>query len=273
MPIWEALPRSSQVWFRNTLAKLANSVLGEQKQWWGNTSHCSSLLSKESPFSPFPLLLGWKFATPFCCFVWNDSVKIDLLNTTFIQICNWHYQKYGSSQSSVKTHINLSSHTWPTGDRTGTLCQVTEAHTAESLPLSLPLSVYVSLPTHIQQLFLHTMTTSASRKHTLFCSLPNNLQLNSTEQSTPEAHRSTDVSQHTAGHTLLKKQQQQQLSTDCHHTSSQREDTSSVINLFNTTWFFPCCWYFLHHRHQQINTEVNCLLLIVSNYFLFRLDA
>lgn len=103
-----------------------------------------------------------------------------------------------------------------TGDGTGTLRQVTEAHTVESpatLSPSLRLCLSASearLLSHIQQLFLHTMTTSASRKHTVFCSLTNNLQLNSTEQSTPEAHRSTDVSQHTVGHTLLKKQQQQQ---------------------------------------------------------------
>lgn len=118
------------------------------------------------------------------------------------------------------------------------------------------------------------MTTSASRKHTVFCSLTNNLQLNSTEQSTPEAHRSTDVSQHTVGHTLLKKQQQQQqppLSTVTTPAASVRTLHQLLICLIQHDSF-----HVVKLAGISYITDISKLTLkfiIILNYFLFRLEV
>lgn len=185
-------------------------------------THYTTILTQEIYCQNYILDVGIKGSYLTFLFIGKDIQKLIQVKVLRIALL---------SPLLKRTHSSVrSSHTWPTGELTGTFCQVTVAHTVvtvESQPLSRSLTLlYVSRPQRQTAVSLTTAVPSRDdyigvwQTH-MFCFLPNNLLLNGTERSTPEADHHTDVSQHAPENNVLSQ------------TSSRSEGTPS--NLFSNT--------------------------------------
>lgn len=136
-------------------------------------THYTTILTQEIYCQNYSLDVGIKGSYLTFLFIGKDIQKLIQVKVLRIALL---------SPLLKRTHSSVrSSHTWPTGELTGTFCQVTVAHTVVTLnpsPSLAPSLFSMSLAlrgkplSHLQQLFLHAMTTSASDKHTCSASYP-----------------------------------------------------------------------------------------------------